>query len=552
MRKRNSNSKIGYVSTLFADLNHLVFWPPFLLLLAAVVLNFTNLDKFTEVTNGANEWILTNFGWFFSVCAFACVVLCAFVFFSDFAKVRIGGPNAKPLLSVWNWFSITICTTVATGILFWATAEPISHFHGPPTAKGIEPASAQAVTFAMSTMYLHWTITPYAIYAVVSLTFAFAYYNMRLPFSLGSTVAPLLGKFATGTVGKVVDAICLYALVAGMAASLGGGIMAIAGGLDYLFEIPSNKWSWAAIAASIVAMFIVSSITGLMNGIRILSDLNVKALMVLAVIAFFAGPTLFILNAGLESFGIYLSSFFEMNLFNGILGEQTAVESARDAGEHAAYWSQSWTTFYWAVWIAWAPISACFLGRISYGRTVRETLLVNLVFPALFGMAWMAIFSGTALHMELNGADLLGVINDKENGGTEWVTYKVFQTYPWSVGVVGFYVISLIISFVTSADSNTTAMAAISSSGITPENPEGNMVIKIVWGLTVGTVAWVMISFADVDGIKIISTLGGFPAAVLLMFVLGSLVKILMSYEELDASSPAQTSQSADNVPAKK
>ncbi len=522
------------------SLNHLVFWPPFLLLMAVVVLNFTSPAKFKEITNGARDWILINFGWLFTVCAFVAVLLCLYICFSKFALVKIGGAKAKPLMSLWNWFSITICTTIAAGILFWATAEPIYHFHGPPTAAGVEAETPAAATFAMSTMFLHWTFTPYAIYAVVSLTFAFSYYNMKQPFSLGATVAPLVGSDYAKKAGSLIDAICLYALVAGMAGALGSGIMAIGGGLNWLFGVPSNLWTWGVVAIVIVVCFIISSATGLMKGIRILSDINVKALMGLAVVGFVFGPTLFILNLGLESFGVYLSNFFEMNLFNGVLSEQAAVDQTQAEGKSLGIWSHSWTIFYWAVWLAWAPVSACFLGRIAYGRTVKEFMLINFILPSLFGIAWMAVFSGTALHMEMNGiADLFAVVNDKSSaGGAEFVTYKVFETFPFALGVIAFYVVSLFICFVTSADSNTTAMAAISSTGISPENPEGNVVVKIAWGATVGVVAWVMISFAGgadgVEGIKIIATLGGFPAALLFVFVIGSLIRIVLKHEELN------------------
>ena len=166
-------------------------------------------------------------------------------------------------------------------------------------------------------------------------------------------------------------------------------------------------------------------------------------------------------------------------------------------------------------------------------------MLINFLLPALFGVAWMAVFSGTALHMEINGlADLNAVLNDpSDSGGAEFVTYKVFETFPFAIGVITFYVLSLFICFVTSADSNTTAMAAISSTGISPDNPEGNLVVKIAWGATVGIVAWVMISFAGgVAGIKIISTLGGFPAALLFVFVIGALVRIVAKHDQLDVT----------------
>ncbi len=511
---------------LFRDLNHFVFWPPFILVVAAVVLNVLDKDRFTQTINGANTWVIANFGWLFTTCAFLAVLLCVYICFSSFANLRIGGAGAKPLMSMWNWFAITVCTTIAIGILFWSTVEPIMHYTSPPSSLGIEASSPAAAKFAMSTLYVHWSFTPYAMYCVASLMFAFAYYNMKKPFSLGSTLAPLLGDYATTKAAGLVDSVCLYSLVLGMAAALGAGILTISGGLTFLFDVPPNKWVWLAITASIVGTFIVSSATGLMNGIRILSDINARALFLLAILILVMGPTVFILSFGLESLGIYLTTFFERNLFTGALDSDN--------------WSADWTVFYWAVWLAWAPITACFLGRIAYGRTVREFMIINFILPSLFGIAWMAIFGGTALHQHMNGVvDLLAVIQDPEKGN-QMVSYVVFSQFPGGILIIAFYMFSAFVCFVTSSDSNTTAMAAISSTGISPENPEGNIWLKIIWGATVGIVAWVMISFANVNGIRILSTLGGFPAAILVLLIIVSLTLCVANpekYNQVDASS---------------
>ena len=513
-------------------LNHFVFWPPFLLFLAIVVINFARPDEFASIAQGANDWVLSHFGWMFSLCAFAAVVLCIAICFSKFGSVRLGGPEAEPLMRYWNWFAITVCTTIAVGILLWATAEPIKHFTQPPESQGIEPRSDESARFAMSTMYLHWTFTPYAIYAVASLAFAFTYYNMRQPYSLGSPLTPLLGSYSAGGVGKLIDAICLYSLVAGMAASLGGGILILAGGLHYLVpSIPDKSpWVWALIALVIIATFVISSASGLMKGIRILSSINTYALFGLVFYVLIVGPTVFILTFGTETFGNYLTHFFELNL------EGESMSMTRDQ-ENASSWVKDWRIFYWAVWLAWTPITACFLGQISYGRTVREFMAVNFILPSLFGAFWMAVFSGTAINFELTQDAQLGeLLAPDENGQThyELVSFKVFSYLPGSILLVVFYVASTFVCFVTSADSNTTAMAAISSTGISPEDPEGGTWVKVAWGVLVGTVAWVMISFADIKGIKLISVLGGFPACLLMMLVIVSLCYIVIHHERLN------------------
>ena len=175
MTEPNSSGQAADDSTR-SSLNHLVFWPPFLLFIAAIALNFVAPDKivdgekvkgkFFETVAGANGWILDYFGWLFSSCAFLalllCILICVTCFWkSGFGNVRIGGSEAKPLMSMWNWFSITICTTIAIGILFWSTAEPISHLTNPPKSLGAEANSPAAASFSLSTMYLHWSCLLY-------------------------------------------------------------------------------------------------------------------------------------------------------------------------------------------------------------------------------------------------------------------------------------------------------------------------------------------------------------------------------------------------------
>ena len=536
---------------LFADLNHFVFWPPFLLLLAAIALNLISPDKtdpatgnkveglFSKTVTSANDWILDHFGWLFAICAFLavilCIVICITCFWkSGFGNVRLGGRDAKPLMSLWNWFSITICTTIAIGILFWSTAEPISHLGSPPGSLDAAANTHQTAVFALSTMYLHWSFTPYALYCVASLMFAFAYYNMRQPFSLGSTVTPLFGKWSTGKGSYLIDAVCLYSLVAGMAAALGAGILMLAGGLNDLWNVPSNTWVWGAIALSIVATFVISSATGLMKGIRILSDINTKLLICLALVPLIFGPTWFILSLGGEAFWDYVVHFFPRNL------SMTTDETGTTRILAPDDWGKSWTVFYWAVWMAWAPITACFLGRIAYGRTVKEFMLINFIFPSIFGIVWMTIFSGTALHQQLNGvADLTGVLNQQ---GAEAVSYEVFKQFPLATLIIVFYMFSAFVCFVTSSDSNMSAMSAISSTGISPENPEGNKWLKIIWGLTVGAVAWIMISFTGgVAGVKMLSNLGGFPAAFLELLIIAALVRVVIFHKSLNTVDRLET-----------
>jgi len=87
-------------------LNHVVFWPPFLLLLTAIVTNFVAPAQYQSAIDGLKNIILGNFSWLFIGVAAASLVLCVVICFSPFGRVRLGGDQAKPLMSMWNWFAI--------------------------------------------------------------------------------------------------------------------------------------------------------------------------------------------------------------------------------------------------------------------------------------------------------------------------------------------------------------------------------------------------------------------------------------------------------------
>lgn len=499
------------------SLNKLVFFPPLLILLGTVVYSIYAPDAFLSSVQSANAWVLYNFGGLFSWATFAFLIILLLVYFSPIARIRIGGEDRQPLLSKWRWFAITLCTTIATGILFWGPAEPLYHFNASPVGLGLEQASTAAAQFSMSTMFMHWTLTPYGIYTIAGLLFALTYYNLRQPFSLSALFYPLLGKSAHGKMGQVVDMICLYGLVAGMAASLGTGMLTLMGGMNTVLGIEESNWLLGGIGLLIALTFILSAASGLMKGIRILSDINIKAFIGLALFIMLVGPTVQMFEMGWLGLKDFVRHFIPRSL-------------SLDPGIDQA-WENGWTIFYWANWLAWAPITALFLGRLSLGYTVREYIQFNLLLPSLFGGLWMVIFSGTSMSVdEATGGQLYDIL---QNGGEQNVIFTILADLPLGSIMSVVFLFIVFVSYVTAADSNTSAMSGICTVGITPENPEAPLSIKVIWGVLIGLLAWVMVTQAGVDGIRIISVLGGFPALFLLIIVALGLIRLLFQKEAL-------------------
>ena len=494
----------------------LAFYPPFLLLLAAVALNFADQETFNSWTTQAHVWVIDNFGQLYCAGALVMLVVSVAVFFSPCGRWVIGGPDAKPLLTRWRLFAIALTAGIAIGIVFFGAGEPISHLANPPQSLSIEPFTEDAALFAMASTYLHWTFVPYGMYCVVGLMFALAYYNMGKPFSLGSPLYPILGDRGTRFLADVIDAICLYALVAGMAASLGGGMLLIGDGLQYLLGITPTKTVLALIAAACVTTFTLSAVSGLQKGIRLLATINTIIFISLMAFVLIVGPTAYIAKLGCQSAGVFVRDFFQNSLCLWADGQDP--------------WPEKWTMFYWSWWFAWTPIIGVFLGRISYGYTVRQFIVFNLILPSVFGAVWFSIFGGTAIYMQLYQD--VGLVELLDSKGPESIIYGVLAQLPLASYVIPVFLFTVFLSFVTCADSTTSAMSGLSSTGISPDSSEPPSLLKVLWGTLAGTIAWIMISFAGLDGLRMVSNLGGLAGFVLCMAITTALVKVVLTNRE--------------------
>ena len=495
-----------------------VLLPPLLPLLLCAVLALRDPLELIAYAQGASDWILQHFDWLFSWSCSAFLVLLGVVYLSPLGRTVIGGVGAERLLSPWRWFAITACTTIATGILFWGIAEPVYHVSAPPPAGVGEPA-----VFALSTLFLHWTLTPYAIYTVGGLLFALGFYNHREPFSLSTLLVPVFGERVHAHGAAIIDAVCLFALVAGMAAALGAGSLALQGGLTGYLGADAGGAAGASPSelgvyiAAIVTAFCISAASGLQRGIRLLSNYNIIGFILLALFVFFTGPVGETLELAGRAAVDFITTFVPRNL--GI-----------DDGIPAD-WSHAWTTFYWANWYAWAPITALFLGRLARGYTVRRFIEVNLLATSVFGAFWMVAFGGTALVLDGQSGGVLSAT--LVSGGPEAVAYALLGELPGVRVTAVLFLVLVFLSYVTAADSNVSAMSALCVHGIGPDSAEAPVGIKLLWGVVIGTTSWVLVSFAGLDGIRLISTLGGFPAMALL--ILGAIGLGWLAYRSFSA-----------------
>ena len=495
-----------------------VFLIPWVLVIATIVLNLVNGEAFNALIMKLTSFILDGFDWLFALISFLCVVLIVAAYFSPFGNVRIGGSKAKPMMNQTNYIWIVLCTIMAAGILLWACAEPMYHYYNPPGH--IKAQSSEAITFLMKDIFLEWTFTPMCIYGMPAILFAFLYYNAKKKYSIGSMLFPAFSTRVSEKASPVVDCICLFALVCGMAASMGSAIFLVADGTSSLTDgkIASTPTIWIIIAVIIVAAFVTSAISGVMNGIRILSTINSRIYMLLGAFVFLFGPTTYILKLTAEGLGAYLSTFCQSSLFI----------SAADGDK----WATWWPVFYWCNWMAWMPVTSLFLGKISRGYSVKEAIRVIVVFPSMFSVIWLGLFSASSVYYELAGK---GINEAMTAGSTASATYAVLKQLPIPVVSIAVFLSIVFVSFITASDSNTNAMAGLCTDSISENEEESPAWLKLVWGITIGVLCVIFLkAFKSTDALKYLSNLGGFPIVFLLIILAVSFIKVMSNPAKYD------------------
>lgn len=495
-------------------------FPPLLIVVMVIIFDIYNEKKFETMMQRINNIIMEHFGWTFGIMAVAALVLCCSVFFTEFGKVKIGGVSATPRLSFFSWCSLSLTTTCASGLLFWGMSEPIDYILYTPTdLTGIEPNTSASIKFAMETMYTHWTFLPYAIYTLPTIVFAFMYYNGKKSYDVTTFISPLFGRYRSRNLSTgLFNCLTLFCICAGMAGSLGQVLINLSGGIDTVVGITTEKTLWFIFTVIIIILTISTLISGLNKGMKYMAQINMWLYILFLGIIIILGPTVYNLNLGTEAFGSFLSNIFEKALVTG--------------GASGSQWPKWWTMFYWASWMAWMPTSAMFLARISYGRTIRQCVGVNLGLNALMMTVWVTFMSGTAIYYQRNG--IVNLAESYKETGPQKIPYLVLEQFPFSSIIILLFFVIIIITIATSCNSTTSVMANLSQNDITQQNEEASKILKTVWSVVVPILALVMISAIGINGVKIIANLGGVVAAVIMLLSIISFIIISKNYKTYD------------------
>src|SRR6201991_230942 len=435
------------VHTRNRGLDKVVFGITAVIAVGFLVWGFVSTKTLASASGSALGWIMDNTGWLFALTASGFVVFVLWLALGKFGSIPLGSDDEEPEFRTISWVAMMFSAGMGIGLMFFGVAEPLTHFATPPPGTG--PAgNPEAVQTAMATTLFHWTLHPWAIYAVVGLAIAYGVYRKGRMQLISAAFEPLLGSRANGPGGKVIDMLAIFATLFGSAASLGLGALQIRSGLHIVAGISETGNAVLIVIITVLTVaFVLSAVSGVARGIQWLSNINMVLAVLLAAFVFIVGPTVFILNLLPTSLGSYF--------------QDLAMMSARTGAEGADVdtWLQSWTIFYWAWWISWTPFVGMFIARISRGRTIRQFVTGVLLVLSLVSLVLFCVFGVSALCAQENGTDVYG------DGNSQSQLFTLLDQYP--IAIIASILVMLLVAifFVSGADAASIVMGSLSERG---------------------------------------------------------------------------------------
>lgn len=458
--------------------------------------------QFNEIGTNITGWITEYFGWYYMIIVALMIFFCVFLIFSPIGKLKLGQPEDKPEFNTISWFAMLFSAGMGIGLVFWGAAEPISHFVSPPSG---DPQSATAYKEALRGAFMQWGFHAWAVYGVVALALAYFQFRKNEPALISKTLRPIFGNKVDGPLGTIIDVVSVFATIGGVAVSLGLGAMQIAGGLNYLFDIPNNIVTQGIIILIVTILFLISAWSGLSRGIQYLSNANISIAGFILLFVLIVGPTVLILNMLTSSTGVYLNTL----LFN--MFDTAPLDPQKNE------WMKSWTFFQLAWWISWSPFVGIFIARVSKGRSIREFVSGVLLAPVLVSLVWFAAFGVLGIETAKKTPKIFDM-------PPETALFGVFNEVP--LGFVLSIVTLLLIAtfFITSADSATFVLGMQTTFGSL--NP--SVIVKVIWGIAQALIAFILLFSGGDNGLNALQNMAimtALPFSIIVLCMMVSFYK---------------------------
>lgn len=468
------------------------------IVVALVIWLFVSPGAMTAISDAANAFA-ANITWFFLLVPVAMIVVALIIAFSPIGKIRMGGPNATPKYSFYSYWAMLWCAGFGSATVVLSFLDWVDIVQNPPL--GLEALSVEAYKFSTAQSMFDWGFTTCSLNLFLAIPFCYCFYvRKKNAARLGDVFATMNPKATPDWVVKVFNFIFIFVVLGGMTTTLGYGIPKLTACVCALTGATNTNVINVVMMLVLAVVFTGSASLGIAKGVQNLTRINMWVLYIFLAVTLIGGPTIFILDNYVNSFGLMVDNWFSM---------ATGTEPFDDTS-----YGKGNTLFCYCYSMAYVAMMAGFMITTSYGRTFRQMIMSCLICIPVGVWTMFAINGGMGMKLQMDGTlDVISIYNEE---GSTAAAIAVVQNSPMGpiLGVIAFGLMMLI--FVATAMDGTSVVLAQATMKKVAIGKEPSFPMKLIWCIILAAIPLVMDALgAELWLFEAVANVTGWPVLIL-------------------------------------
>ena len=494
------------------EIDWLITLAPFIIIMALAGVLFIFPNESNDIIGQVRFFFGDTLGIYYLIIGIGVFLVSVFLSFSKYGDVVLGEPNEKPKYSFFAWGSMMFTCGLAADILFYSFAEWVMYATNPH----IEELGS-VVEWAGVFPLFHWSFIPWAFYLVLAVVFGFMHHvRKRNRQRYSEACRPVIGKHADGILGRVIDLFALFALLAGTATTFSVATPLMAAIIVNLFGITISRTAVTIIILLITCVVYTYALLHGFKGISFLAKLCIYLFFgLLIVVLLIGGQGRFIIENGFQSLGKMFQNFIELSTFTD--------------PDRTSNFPQDWTIYYWAYWMVWCIAAPFFIGNISRGRTIKQTILGGYVFGVGSTIVSFIVLGNYSLGLQTSGAADF-IAEYAANGDLYGLILNIINTMPASKFILVVTMLCMIAFYATSFDSIAYTAACYSYKRL-GENEHPHKMIELLWCILLIVLPIALVfSESSMNNIQSVSIISAFPIGIIMIIMIWGFFKDIRTY----------------------
>lgn len=485
---------------------------PLVLIIGLCILFFCMPEQSNAILSKIRFLFGDTFGVYYLIIGLGIFLISIYIACSRYGTIVLGAPNEKPKFSFFAWGSMMFTAGLAADILFYSFSEWILYASDPHIA---ELGSIQ--DWASVYPIFHWSLIPWGFYLVLAVAFGFMLHvRKRDRQKYSEACRPILGKYTDGILGRLIDLLAVFALLAGTATTFSLATPLMASVIGELFHVELNR---TVVTIIILVLTCVVYTYSLLHGFKGISFLAKSCIYLffglLAYVFLFGGETKYIIETGFSAIGRVVQNFFQLATYTD--------------PQRTTSFPQTWTIFYWAYWMVWCVAAPFFIGNISRGRTIRQTILGGYGFGVGSTLISFIILGNYSMGKQMSGAaDFIAQYN--KSGDLYELIVTILKTLPCAPLIMIIVLVTMIAFYATSFDSIALTVSCYSYRKL-GEDEQPHKLIQLMWCILLILLP-IALLFAEssMSNLQSVSIVAAFPIGIVIVLIIISFMKDAKKY----------------------